>query len=532
MDINDIKNGYIDEEETEIVKLDNIQPPSQPQYKKVSTEEMVASGSFKEDGPDESQQVILERLNTITDINGPISESIKRRTEEINNHFEEEHLKQELGNVESIEENYNENNIHEVDSEFDPSYEGEEQYVENIQTHKSIKALNDNPVHIVDIKPDNTKFTEVSNIKNISSKPTFADYDKELESLDSEIVTNTTDDSLIKLKKLMIDRLGPIEEKLDITGFVVANRPISLNNSLTKIAPGIVKEWALLNTGIPISVSQLGGDEIEEMARNSEGRNILNTQKSVFKKIYDHIVSPKPDTLEGWLKVISFYDIKHLYMAIYNATFSELNFIPYNCVDESCGNVFLTENMSIESMCKFNNDESKAKFNEIFNAESTSDGSSLYISAIEPISSSIAFAIREPSIYNRIFETNITDRSFAEKYSSIIAIMPWISNIYCIDRESRSLRPIAYKNFPDSVEKTAKSKIITYAQVIRQSLDSDQYTKLISLISKYDENKENGLSYVLPGTVCPVCGKAIEETEYDSHELLFTRHRLGALRNI
>lgn len=327
------------------------------------------------------------------------------------------------------------------------------------------------------------------------------------------------------LREQIKDKLGVNSKPIE--GMKVVKKVISLSAALSKCSQDMnAVDWPLMSAGKNVTMKAFSGTEIDALNRGASGRNRFNTMKEIYRSIYDHIVSEKPD-FEAWLKTTSFMDIEHLYMAIYKASFNNANYIPYNCTDEKCNHVFLSDDIDIMDMCKFKNAEAKKRFMDIYENDrtATSVEEKLYPTTIVNITDSIAIGFREPSIYNTIFENSVLDAKFVDKYTSLLTMMVYIDAIYVID--GNNYVPISYKKDKQSVAKTTKYRIATYAKII-QALPSDGYNKIVGIISQINELGDE-VQYRMPEITCPKCGKTIEEQVTQANQLLFSRHQLNLL---
>lgn len=327
------------------------------------------------------------------------------------------------------------------------------------------------------------------------------------------------------LREQIKDKLGVNSKPIE--GMKVVKKVISLSAALSKCSQDMnAVDWPLMSAGKNVTMKAFSGTEIDALNRGASGRNRFNTMKEIYRSIYDHIVSEKPD-FEAWLKTTSFMDIEHLYMAIYKASFNNANYIPYNCTDEKCNHVFLSDDIDIMDMCKFKNVEAKKRFMDIYENDrtATSVEEKLYPTTIVNITDSIAIGFREPSIYNTIFENSVLDAKFVDKYTSLLTMMVYIDAIYVID--GNNYVPISYKKDKQSVAKTTKYRIATYAKII-QALPSDGYNKIVGIISQINELGDE-VQYRMPEITCPKCGKTIEEQVTQANQLLFSRHQLNLL---
>ena len=108
--------------------------------------------------------------------------------------------------------------------------------------------------------------------------------------------------------------------------------------------------------------------------------------------------------------------------------------------------------------------------------------------------------------------------------------MVYVDSIYYINRETGQLQPIDLKIYPNNDQKTIKSRIVRYSQII-QTLNSDKLNMLNACIKAINERHDD-IIYVLPETECPKCKTHIDEQEQSAERLLFIRHQLMGIANI
>lgn len=345
--------------------------------------------------------------------------------------------------------------------------------------------------------------------------------------LDDDDASADTDEDASVSEQEMEDLRNQIRSKISgnlpsADKIKIVDKPVSVNqllaadNTKQKAA-----DWPMMNAGVCVSMSRFSGPEIEALNQTVSGRNRFNTMKDIYRSLYNHIVSEKPK-FETWLKETSFMDIEHIFMAAYKASFNGANYIPLNC--DHCDHVFLTEDVNIEeSMVKFKNDEAKKRFFDILNSAGTvtaKDRTKFIV-----LSDSVAVTLRDPSIYNTIFENSVLDQNFIDKYEKLLTMMVYIDQIYLI--RNGSAMPVKIKEDKHSLAKTCKYRIATYAKVIN-ALPSDAYSTLLAEIAIMND-ADDEVKYQFPEVTCPKCGETIEAAEETAQRLLFNRHRLNLL---
>lgn len=374
--------------------------------------------------------------------------------------------------------------------------------------------------------------------REIELKSNFIDSDleeleKELEDSISEEPEEFTEEDLKVLSNDIKKYVKPVKNEVDLDSFAVSNnsisgaRVISMISSVIEQRNSTYADWVLVDTGRIISMRSFDSDDLDKLQRLAY-RTPLNAVTETWNLLYDHCVDEdKPDTMEKWLSQISSLDIPHIYACVYRASFQDSSYIPFTCTNKECGKPFIPGATPFDELVKYENAEAKDYVQGIFNGSITSSNSDFNTEHKIQVSDSIAIGIKKPSIYSIIFENLALDEPTKRKFSDALNIISYISNIYYIDRENRSLTPVMYKRFMDNRNKTTKSKLLTYSKILK-TLNSDQKGLITGKISSVIKD-QNKVSYAYPTVTCTHCGHVIESQETDPQTLLFTRHRLTAL---
>ena len=449
---------------------------------------------------------IMRRAHTIDNNGSALSEQLaeERLEEEINS---KEDVDDQINDVDNFDDDLSDS-IDTDYSEDDLDKDDKKNKEENIDnnTLPSQEELDIDDEDLDDIDLDDEDDDE------------FDDEDDEL-----------SEQEIADLREAIKDKL-----KLDIPvntsgeAKISANKTISLNDVLSmQTSNANVIDYPLMSAGRCVSMREFSGTEIESLNQGASGRNRFNTLKTIYHTLYDHIVDNNKPEFDKWLKVTSFMDIEHLYMAAYKASFNGANYIPFNCTNDKCNHVFLSDNIEIEDMIKFKDDAAKKKFYDILENSDTisKEDACLYKTKIVPVSPTIAIGFREPSIYNTIFENSVLDQNFINKYTRLLTMMVYIDNIYVI--QNGEYIPVRCRVDRHSLAKTAKIRIVTYSKIIR-TLPSDSYNNILAEIAKINDLGDE-VKYQLPEITCPKCGQTIEATEQTPTQLLFSRHQLNLL---
>ena len=363
----------------------------------------------------------------------------------------------------------------------------------------------------------------------VSDESSFTPVVEEEEETTDTNTNNTQDETevLKHLQQLATERLKPVSKKLDISSFTVIKKPLININPVFKESKARVVKWVLPSQKSIVLMKEFSGSELEKLREYSENNRSLDSLNRRYRMIYDHIMSPKPATFEQWLKVTPFEDVDHYFFAIYVASFKGANFLPEDCVNTKCGEIFMSDDINIMDMVKFENNEAKTTFADLYQSEATpTNGKSLYYTERVPVTNTIAISFRQPSISNA-FEIVTLDNRTRDKYSAIIDYIPYIDTIYYIDEENRQLVPISYKTFPNDSQKTIRSKIQKYDSIF-STMSVDDFGIVKAYVRALTEHN-SGISYVHPAVECPKCHTKTEEQKVSAEELVFTRYQLGSL---
>jgi hypothetical protein len=355
-----------------------------------------------------------------------------------------------------------------------------------------------------------------------------SDLDVENEE-DNQQVANDDDETLKELRKMATETLKPAAQSLDITSFTIAKKPsanLKLLNTESKVNAA---KWVLPTQNAIVIMKEFLGAELEELRANSESSQSLMQLTRRYRMIYDHIVSNKAGSFEAWTKVTPFADADHYFFAAYIASFKGSNFMPMTCRNRECNKMSLSKDIPVLDMIKFDDDEAKAKFLELYKS-TRENPRALYATEVIPLSDKVAISFKEASIYS-LFEIASLDENFKVRYSSIIDYVPYIDSMYMIDAANHSLIPVGYKVYPDNAVKTTKSKITMFSKVLN-TLSIDQFGPVKAYVADLITRRSKiGFKYILPEMSCPYCGSKIDELDTSAEELLFTRYQLGALMN-
>lgn len=430
----------------------------------------------------------------------------------------------------SDEEDQAETEEFDTDEETDDSVsEDSAENAETIENTESVKEIVSEEKKPDDKKKDEPKYVDAPDIDITESTETDeVDLEDNVDEEDDE-GDEDVDESLKHLQKLATERLKPVSKSLDISSFTVVKKASASNLRALKTQDKRVIKWVLPNQEAVVLMKEFLGSELETLREASEETTSVTSLTTFYKMIYEHIASPKPASFDVWLKTTPFSDIDHYFFAIYIASFKGANFLPVDCQNPNCKETYLTEDVNLMDMVKFDNEEAKEKFENIYKSEELTPSKGLYCTERVPLNSKVAVSFKEPSIYN-LFEVASIDSAFRKKHSTFVEYMPYIDSVYLIDMENHTLAPVQYKTYPDSAQKTTKSKIVTFDSILK-TLSVDEFGPIKAYVRAVSERDTAGMHYVFPSTECPKCHQKSVEAPVSAQELVFTRYQLGALTN-
>ena len=383
------------------------------------------------------------------------------------------------------------------------------------------------PIEETSSESDTGIVTEVENpdidveVETIAGQP-IDDEEK------STVNTNMDqDETLKKLQGLITERIKPVSKKLDISSFTLVKKPTADIRVISQEAKARAAKWVLPNQKNVVIMREFTGSELEMLRSYSEDSSSLTMLSKKWKMIYDHIESPKPADYTTWLKSTPFADLDHYFFAVFIASYKGANFLPMDCNNTKCTDkTWLTEDMPILDMVKFETEEAKNEFTKLYTSEDQTTGKGLYCSEIIPLTENVAIGFKEPSAYS-LFEIASLDDTFKEKHAAILQVAPYIDALYLLNTTEQTITPVGYEVFPNNASKTVKSKVKKFESVIA-TLNTDEFGLIKSYVRAVME-RDSGMRYRYPSVTCPACGTKTEEALVSAEELVFTRYQLGAL---
>lgn len=325
-----------------------------------------------------------------------------------------------------------------------------------------------------------------------------------------------------------------VHDDLDLTKFTIAQKPLSSSVILSNIGSKKVSkqiDWALYSTGIPVTMSEGSGPELEALAKTMRNSNALNSAVSALRLLYNHIIDENKPSFEAWTKLVKSEDLESLYYAFYKACYCDANLIGVTCdgADKHGCDKTSVVDIDIETMVKFDSDEVKKKFYDILNHDTTTSNTKVK-STLTPISDSIAISYSEPTLYSTIIQFSTLKPEIIEKHNDLLNTMAYINGFYMIDKENQRIVPFAMRTYPNNLNKTILSKLKLYSDILK-TLTPDEYDFAMGKLSTIDQ--ESKVQYIIPEVECPECGHKIAESYAGNMlDMVFNRRQLAQIRSL
>lgn len=405
----------------------------------------------------------------------------------------------------------------EVDEDIvdDEAVEEEEDTIPEAQPSK----VEDLDTKIISVTSDDLEDIDDSDFDEEDEDTSYddsTDDDEEQQKLSEAAANNLRNDIITK-----IINAG---RKMNTSQLVVSNKVINIKDAMKNMKTTTAKTavWPLMFANRPYIASALKGAELAMLNEDSNNGIMTVPQMQI---LFEHDVNPnRPSTVEAWAKTIPYADLDNVFAALFMASLDGANFMPCNCSNDKCLNSWLSDDVPMEKLMHFTDDETKKKFEKIKKMELTPENSGAYESVVTVINNNLAVGVKIPSLYTIMYEIGALDDAFVNKYESIINITRFIDRLYMID-ENGNMYPIGWKKYPGDHAKSFKSKIITYAKILK-NLDPVEFGVVSTLIITMMNNMHANITYSIPKYTCPKCGHSSNEVEVSPRNLLFLRQQL------
>lgn len=339
---------------------------------------------------------------------------------------------------------------------------------------------------------------------------------------------DTSDEELI-IKQAIVKSLNKNKKSkgLDLSKFTVLEKPKNVYKSIEDVAnlnTNNCVDGYLFNSGIGLTMSKFKAIELEMLNPAYSESNSTNMNLNIFKAIYKHCQMANKPSFEIWMKSIKSTDLNSLMGLVYKATFPDKNPIIMSCNDKKCKKTFVKD-YEFKDLINFKSKEIEEQYYKGLENH-TQDWNVNNVNVeyqICQISENYAVKIKQPSLFETEIELFYGNDKFREEYSKTISYVLFIDEIYEIDKEQNTLRPLSYVKDKKNDKLTYTSKVKAYSKFIN-SLDSSSFVEFDKLIGE-DTSLDN-ITFEYPESVCPNCGQTIPKSIIDMKNLVFYRHRM------
>lgn len=508
-------------------------------------QEVITVDHFKDETTDEVEESV-EELVKESEKEEPVTDNFNPSSVTISSDFNID--EEDFADLEDEDDEYSD-----IEKEIDAEVGNEEVAAAPVEEKKddevSLVDTNIASAITVSSKIDIPEDKEENKSRTITGK----DFDISEEDIENDVNATSTESedklsdeelekiarkSLEDLRNEIVKKVINTSRRMDLKTIAVSNNVADLKDALKAIKSNSdttvrTASYPMMYANRNFIATSLKGPDIAMMVEADDARiennpNIFLTREQA-KILYDHDANPyKPSTIESWAKTIPYGDIESMFAAVYLASLKKANYIPRQCPNERCQNSFLTDTINIADIIRFPNDTIKERFETIKNSELTKEASETYESSVSVINDRFAIGLKAPSIFTILYEYTALDNTFANKYSTMLYIMQYIDYLYLID-DNGQLNRITWKAYAGDYGRTFKSKIATYANILKE-FDETDFSFILALVRSMEtKNTDNNIRYFIPKTKCKKCGTTIEEEEVSPRQLVFTRQRLVAL---
>lgn len=366
----------------------------------------------------------------------------------------------------------------------------------------------------------------LKDIENEANDLGMDDDDDDEEDFEEESAEETRE----RFRKNISDDIRVTDKPISINNFKISRAATSSADALKVLnsTSHRTSDWALYHTGRSMTFKEATGSELDNLRSSITGSNSINNVIRTLRFVYDHVVDANKPDFESWCKLIRTEDVESLYFGIYKACYEKSNLLPRECSAKNCNKSSIIK-ADINSMVKFDTDETKEKFYNILSRDTTTDETNIESTMLQ-ISDDIVISYSMPTLYSTFIQFSAVNQKIVSKYQDTLNTMAYIDGFYIIDRETQTLTPIAIKKYPKSISKSVTEKLRVYLKVL-STLTADQYNMLMAKLASLTVS--NKVSYVYPTQICPECGATIKEEPIGSIlQMVFIRAQLATVKNL
>ena len=259
----------------------------------------------------------------------------------------------------------------EVDEDIvdDEAVEDEEDTIPEAQPSK----VEDLDTKIISVTSDDLEDIDDSDFDEEDEDTSYddsTDDDEEQQKLSEAAANNLRNDIITK-----IINAG---RKMNTSQLVVSNKVINIKDAMKNMKTTTAKTavWPLMFANRPYIASALKGAELAMLNEDSNNGIMTVPQMQI---LFEHDVNPnRPSTVEAWAKTIPYADLDNVFAALFMASLDGANFMPCNCSNDKCLNSWLSDDVPMEKLMHFADDETKKKFEKIKKMELTPENSGAY----------------------------------------------------------------------------------------------------------------------------------------------------------
>lgn len=480
-------------------------------------------------------KTLAERKDFIENTMMPIVEENAREIaieKEINGDDEEDtnvDAEEDDFDIDEPDEEEDDFDIDEPDTKSDKEESVEVAHVDNVYEI----PREEEPVEEKKTKP--VKKTKAAPKEEDEDEATLDDLLEELNEEPEEVVDDEaeTPDEIKARFKDSFKVVQITKDPINLGDFQIRKDPVSSASVLNTISSSRITkkcDWPLFYTKRNMTFEECSGPELDALRKTIDNSNGLNAVVASLKFVYNHVVDANKKSFESWCKTIRTEDIESLYFGIYKACYCDANLVARTDANEKkgCRKTSLIDT-PINDMVKFEDDEAKKEFDDLMLMDSTDSGRKIKSNMLV-ISDDLVISYTDPTLYSTFIQYATLKPNITEKYSDYLNTMAYIDGFFKIDRATKSLIPIAIKEYPNNINKTVLNKLKVYSSILK-TLSTDQYNVMLAKLDNImDESK---ISYIYPETTCPECGETIPEEPIDSVlNLLFTRAQLVQVKSL
>jgi hypothetical protein len=406
---------------------------------------------------------------------------------------------------------------------------------------EAVSSYNEDKVYEIPKQEDEVRKEKPKEVKREEPENSSSDLDGLMKELglddedDEEDLIDDEEETTEEVRerfKATLTSIKVTRNPIDLSQFQIAKKPVSVSNILNAKVNTTKKrcDWPLFNTGRNMTFEECSGPELDALRKTINNSNGVNGVVASLRFVYNHVVDANKKPFEVWCKSIRTEDIESLYFGMYKACYADTNLLARSdqTGKAACKKTSLIST-DINKMVKYESNEVKARFDELMRMDTTDSGDVIK-SNIIPISDNIAISYGNPTLYSTFIQYASIKPEITEKYADQLNTMAYIDGFFKIDQDTKTLTPVAIREYPNNINKTVMSKLRVYIDILK-TLSNDQYNIMVAKLDNIIS--EPKVSYIYPEDVCPECGNTLPEEAIQSMlNLLFIRAQLVQVKSL